>query len=440
MTGGLSRRTLLAGAGALATTGALAAVGATAACATAAPRPPVVAPPMPSGSALRRGPVVDVRDHGARGDGTTDDTVAVRDALNDANGQRGTLYFPAGVYRYRVAEALAPAAGVVVAGEPGRSTLRLEAPSADAFVVFCAPVAAGVTLDGLVLERAADFPCVFVALGLTDDLTLSRMAFIGHQDRWPAHACHGVQLGARDGATSRGLRWTDSVVMSMNYGLLQTNASTGRTDDVAVTRCRFVGNAETDLEFNSPKGATSGVLVEGCEFRDPLARGFALGVATGRDVTIRGNTMSGYALEAVHVEDYSDGVTIVGNRVASAGLEGNSHIQLIGGARRITVERNTFLAGSNTSEIVVVNALAGGTAPTPGGRPTGPPADVVVADNDFELAETVRAASFEGVTGGAFRGNRLRGPALDDDPGAAVGVTGSTGIDVSANTANGRPF
>ena len=384
--------------------------------------------------------MVDVRDHGARGDGAADDTAAIRAALDAANAARGTLFFPAGVYRDRLGEPFAPAEGITVAGEPGRSVLRLEGPVSGEFAVFCAPVAAGITLDGLVLERGADFPCVFVRIAGTERLTLSRMAFVGHQDRYARTFVHGVQLGAQDGATARGLRWTDSVVTSMTYGLFQTNDSTGRTDDVAVQRCRFVGNAETDLEFNSPHGATSRVLVEDCEFRDPIAQGFAVGVATGRDVTIRANTMSGYALEAVHVEDYSEDVTIVGNRIASAGLQGNSHIQLIGGARRITIERNTFSAGSNTRGIVVVNALAGGTAPTPGGRPTGPPAAVVVADNDFELAPTVRAASFEGVAGGAFRGNRLRGPALDADPAAAVGVTDSPGVEVRDNTANGRPF
>ncbi|GAA4772828.1 hypothetical protein GCM10023200_01490 [Actinomycetospora chlora] len=439
MTPGLTRRALLAGAGGLATAGALLAVGATAACGEAAPRRgPVTPPPLPGGAPLAQGPVVDVRDHGARGDGVADDTAALRDGLNDANGRQGTLYLPAGTYRYRLGEPFAPAAGVTVAGDPGRSTVRLEGPAPGEFGVFCAPVAPGVTLDGLVLERGGDVPCVFVRLAATERLTLSRMAFVGHTDRWPDQFCHGVQLGTVDGATARAFRWTDSVVTSMTYGLFQTNDSTGRTEDVAVARCRFVGNAETDLEFNSPNGATTTVLVEGCEFRDPQARGFAVGVATNRDVTIRGNTVTGYALEAVHVEDYSDGVVITGNRIASAGLEQNSHVQLIGGARHIRIEGNTFLAGSNTSEIVVVNALAGGTAPTPGGRPTGPPADVVVVDNDFELSATVRAASFEGVTGGAFRGNRLRGPV--DDPDAVVGTEGSTDIDVRGNTANGRPF
>ena len=151
--------------------------------------------------------------------------------------------------------------------------------------------------------------------------------------------------------------------------------------------------------------------------------------------------MSGYALEAVHIEDYSQDVTVADNQFSSAGLESNSHIQLIGGARRISVLGNTFLAGSNTSKITVVNALAGGTEPTPGGRPTAPPSEVVVEDNDFELSDTVRAASFEGVTGGAFRDNRLRGTGvLDDDPRAAVNVSDSTGIEITGNTANGQPF
>ncbi|MDD7942859.1 glycosyl hydrolase family 28-related protein [Actinomycetospora lutea] len=385
--------------------------------------------------------VANVRDFGAAGDGVTDDSGAVRRALVEANAARGTLFFPAGTYAYGLGGPFEPAEGVTVAGEPGRSILRFQPPSTGEFASFSRPLASRVTFDGLVLERAADFPCVFLAVPAITQLTLSRMSFVGNQDRFTGSYCHGVQLGVENGGTTSGLRWTDSVATTMTYALFQTNDSTAVTEDVEVSRCRFAGNADTDLEFNSPKGATRRVLVEDCEFRDHGPQGFAVGLATCTDVTIRHNTMAQLSLEAIHVEDYSENVIITGNRIMAAGLAGYSHVQLIGGARRITVTGNAFDASANTNAISVVYALAGGSEPTPGGRPVAPPSGVEVTDNDFVLAEKVSAVTFEGVTGGAIRDNRLSGPRVTaGEPSTAIATTDSTGIAVGGNTADGEAF
>lgn len=42
--------------------------------------------------------IYNVRDYGAKGDGTTDDTTAIQDALTDCNSDKGILYFPSGTY------------------------------------------------------------------------------------------------------------------------------------------------------------------------------------------------------------------------------------------------------------------------------------------------------------------------------------------------------
>lgn len=45
------------------------------------------------------GPVIDVRAYGATGNGTTDDTTNIQAAINAAGAVKGTVFFPAGIYR-----------------------------------------------------------------------------------------------------------------------------------------------------------------------------------------------------------------------------------------------------------------------------------------------------------------------------------------------------
>lgn len=68
------------------------------------------------------GPPVNVRDHGARGDGLTDDTEALEKALAEASGQNRTVFLPAGVYA--VSRTLEVPPGVVLRGE-GRETTSI---------------------------------------------------------------------------------------------------------------------------------------------------------------------------------------------------------------------------------------------------------------------------------------------------------------------------
>ncbi len=69
--------------------------------------------------------IINVRDHGAVGDGLTDDSPAVATALAQLSGQAGVIYFPAGQYLLR--SQLRPHSGVVLRGERATTTtLRLE--------------------------------------------------------------------------------------------------------------------------------------------------------------------------------------------------------------------------------------------------------------------------------------------------------------------------
>jgi hypothetical protein len=433
-----SRRGALRLAGRLGLATGLAAVVAPAACAGAAAPPVPGIPadvPTPGGAPLRRGPVVDVRELGARGDGRADDAAAFRAALATAGGPDGprTVAVPAGEYRLVVPEPLRVPAGVTVAGEPGRSFVR---PEGTGLVVGLLVDAPGVTLDGLVVERLVDVDTVLVRLGRADGFRFSRSVLLGHTDALTTFG-HGLQLGTADG-TSTDLALTDSVVATTTYGLYQANESRAVTQQMVVRGGTFVRNTNTDLELNSPYGSFRGVVVEGCAFRDNDSPGFAVGIAYCADVVVRGCTMERYRMEAVHVEDFSTDVLVEGNTFTACGLREFAHVQIISGARRVTVRGNRHDATTNTRAIPIVGALAGGDALTAGGRPQDPPTEVTVEGNVMRLAAGVRAVAFDDVPVGAITGNVVDGPEVGEPDGAfALRRTGA--IRLAGNVLNGRP-
>ncbi|MEJ2887997.1 glycosyl hydrolase family 28-related protein [Actinomycetospora aeridis] len=434
-----SRRGALRLAGRLGLATGLAAVAAPAACAGAAAPPVPGIPadvPTPGGAPLRRGEVVDVRALGARGDGRTDDAAAFRAALAAAGGPGGprTVAVPAGEYRVVLSEPLRVPAGVTVAGEPGRSFVRPEGGTGDVLVGFLVD-APGVTLDGLVVERLVDVDTVLVRLGRADGFRLSRTVLLGHTDALTTFG-HGLQLGTVDD-TSTDLALTDSVVATTTYGLYQANESRAVTQQMVVRGGTFVRNANTDLELNSPYGSFRGVLVEGCTFRDNDSPGFAVGIAYCADVVVRGCTMERYRMEAVHVEDFSTDVLVEGNTFTACGLREFAHVQIISGARRVTVRGNRHDATMNTRAIPIVGALAGGDALTAGGRPQDPPTEVVVEGNVMRCAPAVRAVAFDDVPAGAITGNTVDGPRVGE-PEGAFALRRSGAIRIAGNVLNGQ--
>jgi hypothetical protein len=422
---GLSRRRALI-------TGALVAAGTVAGLSSRSVRPAEVTLRNPPDTAprLASGPVVDVRALGATGDGSTDDGDPIRRGMAEVNRTGGTLYFPAGTYYYRATGPLRPAAGVTLAGAPGAATIAYDSPASADFVDFCVVNAAGVTLDGLIIRRVAEFPAVLVNLGAATDFSFTRGALVGGTDTLPGADCHGIKF-PDDGAAGP-ITIADSTFATLTYGLLQANASTATVTGVTVQRCSLTRNANTDLEFNSPYGSIRQVLVEVCTFTDNDSEGFGVGLAHVAGAEVRGNTFERYALEALHIEDYSTDVTVQQNTFTDCGLRDHSHVQIISGAQRVRVAGNTFHATDNTRRIYVVNALPGGNRPTAGGRPAAPPSAVTVEQNTFDCADPAVPVYFQGVRGGVIRGNTITSTddpfRLLDDPGTAI----------DGNTVNGQ--
>ena len=410
---------------ALAVTTTAGAVAFVAASCAGAPHPP--APdddlPRPSGAPLARGTVHDVRAAGATGDGTTDDAAAFVRSLAAAR-PGDTVQVPAGTYRLVLPQPLELPAGVLLAGQPGRTVLRVEPGAVAAVEVAGADTA----VDGLELARNADVETVLLRVGKADRLTLSRLVLSGATDSYDAF-CHGIQLGVTDDV-STGLVVRDCLLHRLTYGLYQANESVAITVGVRVTGSTFARNANTDLEFNSPAGSFRDVTVRDCTFRDNDSPGFAVGIAHCAEVTVTGCSMTNYRMEAVHLEDWSSDVTVSGCRFTACGLREFAHVQIISGCTRVVVRDNTHDAGANTEPIALVNALAGGRGDTAGGRATVPPTAVTVTGNEFRCSADVQAVAFRGVDGGAITGNRVTGLAADD----AILLDGARAVAVGGNS------
>ncbi len=103
---------------------------------TAVATPTSTATPVPTATATPTASTFNVKLLGARGDGITDDTAAIQKALNAAATGGGTVYIPAGTYRYSTNLTLQGASNVTVRGDGDTSVLRAADPAHSAFSVL----------------------------------------------------------------------------------------------------------------------------------------------------------------------------------------------------------------------------------------------------------------------------------------------------------------
>lgn len=214
----------------------------------------------PAAVQRKRGSVrIDVRDHGAKGDGLSDDTAAIQAAIDALPNDGGTVYVPAGAY-------------VVDATRSVRLRSRMLLSMADDAKLIAKPNAA---------------PRSYVLLGeQLQDVEISGGRIVGERDshlgasgEWG----HGIRLSGCVGATIRNIHvsrcWGDGI--SAGGNMLKGAASRpGR--DLLIADVVSTGNRRQGLTLGSYRGAR----VVDSEFSDTSGTPPAAGIDIEPDVDV----------------------------------------------------------------------------------------------------------------------------------------------------------
>ncbi len=311
------------------------------------------------------GKVVDLTSEpfSAVGDDATDNLAALTSALSSLEAG-DTLLIPPGDYRIVLSDGqIKVPAGVTLLGQNNKTTLRLlSSEGTDKHRSFL-NISSDVTLEGLTIERAADFPMViFPVFGDISSITVRNCVIVGNKTRFPGTYCHAIQVGA---GKVKGFLLSGVEIRNCEFGLFQTNNATGSLESMTVEDSLFRRNTASDLEFNSPKGSMRDITVRRCFFRDNLCKspgaGFAVGFANVKNGKVVNCSIQNYGSEALHVEDRSEDILLAGNTITGGSLiQPNGVITVLSSSNKVVVDGNLIDARSNTNKPHLILVTAGG--------------------------------------------------------------------------------
>lgn len=382
--------------------------------------------------------------YGAKADGITDDGPAIRAAI--AAGGGGRIYFPAGTYYYKATGALILPSNTLLDGVSGATIINFDTQTVGKYTEFARNGGNDVAIQGLTINRVADFPTVMFPVQNYRSLSFRECIINGNRDIY-SNYCHVFQLGVQPTGTFDGLTIQDTTVTKCSYGLFQSNSSTATARNIIVNRSNFFGNYATDLEFNAPLGENFNISVTDSTFASNQATGigagFGVGLAHVTGAVVHGNRFTDYNNEAVHVEDYSTGILIESNSFKRCGMIFAAYVRIISGARYTKIVNNNFDATENNNFIPVIQSVAGGAGNTPGNRKIIDPFRITIAGNHIQ-AGGCQGIYFAAVTGGVIANNTLQGGGSvtggvygGSNGGYALELWDGFGITVSGNTIRG---
>ena len=233
--------------------------------------------------------IVNVKDYGAVGDGTTDDTAAIQSAVDDLT-SNGVLYFPPSKYNIRARIYIQDLNNISIIGD-GVEILATVQPSQLEFT----------NINGLTIEGIT-FDCNNYVTGACVVINSSDVRVFN---------CRFIHSGDGGGASGSGYGFvhntTSSAVGTKRSGLL-------------VDGCIFADGTRDGLQTKS----VDDVVVSNCVFRDWDQTGmdhhaFGGGVAVGERITVSNCTFDNCGNAGTHaaISCFNKQATIDGNVIAN---------------------------------------------------------------------------------------------------------------------------
>ena len=298
-----------------------------------------------------------VRNYGAQGDGTTDDTASVNAAIAAliAAG-RGVLYFPAG--SYKTTSALTTiSVSATVQGDgtiQGTSVQTKVISTSDTANLFTVTADGCLFRDMALINTHGDAPTAGAAIDTTGG------GLAGFDNIRIDHFYNGIDL---ENSSSWWMR--DSYLNSFKYGIRIRNTAIPDGGDWSISGCTF-------STINSPDAAiridsSGGGKIVNCKINGGATTGFqdgiqvAIGAAVQTaDLLISNTSIENFRRHGIHVAANSGGtwanILVTGVQIAVVSASGGNAIKLdaatLGDLKDITVTGCVF-SGAGTSEAAI---------------------------------------------------------------------------------------
>jgi len=227
---------------------------------------------------------INVKQFGAKGDGYTNDTKAINNAINSISKSKtkGTIFFPIG--EYLVNTTITVPVGVSIAGDI-RNTTTIKRVDTNNTAIF--------NLRGKQIIRDIALKSRINLHPMGDDITISNCKITG------------ISQGIQNATTINRLTISSTIFDRCGYGILSNKSP---SYDTTIIDCMFTNTTADDIEINTPSKRW---LIQNCNFKDNVSKsvssGFGIGVARrAKEINIINCNFLNMACQAIHCEDYSE--------------------------------------------------------------------------------------------------------------------------------------